>query len=49
MQNVLFRLSETPGDVGWSGPTVGEHNDEVYGGLGIGEREIEELRAKGVL
>jgi crotonobetainyl-CoA:carnitine CoA-transferase CaiB-like acyl-CoA transferase len=49
MQNVLFRLSETPGDVGWSGPTLGEHNEEVYGSLGIGQREIEELRSKGIL
>jgi succinyl-CoA--D-citramalate CoA-transferase len=33
MQNVVPRLSETPGEVRWTGPTLGQHNDEVYGGL----------------
>jgi crotonobetainyl-CoA:carnitine CoA-transferase CaiB-like acyl-CoA transferase len=49
MQNVLFRLSETPGEVRWSGPTLGEHNEEVYGGLGIGKQELAELSEEGVL
>ena len=49
MQNVLFRLSETPGEVRWSGPTLGEHNEEVYGGLGIGREELAELSEEGVL
>jgi len=49
MQNVLFRLSETPGDIRWSGPTLGEHNEEVYGELGIGKQELEELSSKGIL
>jgi formyl-CoA transferase len=49
MQNVLFRLSETPGEVRWSGPRLGEHNEEVYGELGIGKAELEELSEKGVL
>ncbi len=31
MQNVVPRLSETPGKVRWTGPTLGQHNDEVYG------------------
>ena len=49
MQNTLFRLSETPGDVRWSGPTIGEHNEEVYGDLGIGSQELDELSGKGIL
>jgi crotonobetainyl-CoA:carnitine CoA-transferase CaiB-like acyl-CoA transferase len=49
MQNTLFRLSETPGDVRWSGPTIGEHNEEVYGGLGIGRQDLDELSGKGIL
>jgi succinyl-CoA--D-citramalate CoA-transferase len=49
MQNVVPRLSETPGEVRWTGPALGQHNDEVYGGLlkldederaGLREREI---------
>ena len=49
MQNVLFRLSETPGEVKWSGSTLGEHNEEVYGELGISRHELEELSEKGIL
>jgi formyl-CoA transferase len=49
MQNVLFRLSETPGEVKWSGPTLGEHNEEVYGELGISKHELDELYEKGIL
>ncbi len=33
MQNVFPKLSETPGEVRWPGPELGEHNDEVYTGL----------------
>ena len=40
MQNVLFRLSETPGEVRWSGPRLGEHNEEVYGELGVDEERL---------
>ncbi|MDQ4043549.1 MAG: CoA transferase [Actinomycetota bacterium] len=49
MQNVLFRLSETPGEVKWSGPQLGEHNEEVYGELGIDKERLEELAEKGVI
>jgi crotonobetainyl-CoA:carnitine CoA-transferase CaiB-like acyl-CoA transferase len=49
MQNVLFRLSETPGEIRWSGPRLGEHNGEVYGDLGIGKERLEELAEAGVL
>jgi formyl-CoA transferase len=49
MQNVLFRLSETPGEVKWSGPQLGEHNEEVYRELGIDEERLERLKAEGVV
>jgi crotonobetainyl-CoA:carnitine CoA-transferase CaiB-like acyl-CoA transferase len=49
MQNVLFRLSETPGEVKWSGPRLGEHNEEVYGELGVDEERLKELSEKGVV
>jgi crotonobetainyl-CoA:carnitine CoA-transferase CaiB-like acyl-CoA transferase len=49
MQNVLFRLSETPGEVKWTGPRLGEHNEEVYGELGMDKERLEELRAEGVV
>jgi formyl-CoA transferase len=50
MQNVFPRLSTTPGRVRHPGPELGEHNDEVYGGLlGLSGTEIEQLRAAHVI
>ena len=43
MQNVLFRLSETPGRIEHAGPRLGEHNEEVFGALGIDAQELEAL------
>jgi crotonobetainyl-CoA:carnitine CoA-transferase CaiB-like acyl-CoA transferase len=49
MQNVMFRLSETPGAIRWTGPMHGQHNDEVYGELGVDAARLEELAASGVV
>jgi crotonobetainyl-CoA:carnitine CoA-transferase CaiB-like acyl-CoA transferase len=49
MQNVLFRLSETPGGIQWSGPKLGEHNEQVYGDLGIAKERLQELNEAGVV
>ena len=50
MPNVCPRLSDTPGSINWLGPTLGEHNDEIYKGLlGMSEREISGLKERGVI
>jgi len=49
MQNVLFRLSDTPGAIRSTGAALGAHNDEVYGALGIGAERLAELRREGVV
>ncbi|MGW0634173.1 CaiB/BaiF CoA transferase family protein [Nocardia salmonicida] len=49
MQNILFRLSETPGEIRWTGPTLGAHTDEVLGRYGVDASDIAELRTAGVI
>ncbi|MGW0965400.1 CaiB/BaiF CoA transferase family protein [Streptomyces sp. NPDC002516] len=49
MQNVLFRLSATPGAIHWAGRPHGADTDAVLGELGLTAPEIEELRAEGAL
>jgi len=50
MQNVTPKLTRTPGAVRWAGPTLGEHNEEVLGGvLGMSRDRMESLREEGVI
>ncbi|WP_147945223.1 CaiB/BaiF CoA-transferase family protein [Microbispora sp. CSR-4] len=49
MQNVMFRLSETPGHIRWTGRPHGADTDEILRGLGLTDAQIEALRAKGVV
>ncbi|HEX6337629.1 MAG TPA: CoA transferase [Jiangellaceae bacterium] len=49
MQNVLFRLSQTPGAVRWTGRRHGADTDEVLAELGYSPAEVEELRAGGAV
>ncbi len=49
MQGVVPRFSETPGAVRRAGPAMGEHNDEVYGGLGLTATGIAGLKARKVI
>jgi formyl-CoA transferase len=50
MQNVVPRLSATPGRVRTVGPSLGEHNDEVWGDFaGVSSDERVRLRAAGVI
>ena len=49
MQNVLFRLSETPGSVRWAGRALGQDNESVYGELGITREQLAELKTKNVI
>ncbi|WP_030909287.1 CaiB/BaiF CoA transferase family protein [Streptosporangium amethystogenes] len=50
MQNVVPKLSDTPGSVRSAGPALGQHNEEVYRGLlGLTEAEFIGLSAAGVI
>ena len=46
---VVPKLTETPGDVGWVGPQLGEHTDDVLAGLGYSGAEISALRERKVI
>jgi len=47
--NVVPRLSATPGRVTSTGPTLGQHNAEVYHALGLSDDEIAALHEQGVM
>ncbi|WP_306322186.1 MULTISPECIES: CaiB/BaiF CoA-transferase family protein [unclassified Streptomyces] len=49
MQNVLFRLSETPGAIQWTGRPHGSDTDEILDGLGLSEADIAALREAGAV
>ena len=48
--NLVPRLSETPGEVKWLGPAMGEHNGEIYRDwLKLSDAEMEALTAARVI
>jgi crotonobetainyl-CoA:carnitine CoA-transferase CaiB-like acyl-CoA transferase len=50
MQNMIARLSRTPGKIRHAGASLGEHNDEVITGeLGLSADEIAELSQEGIV
>jgi crotonobetainyl-CoA:carnitine CoA-transferase CaiB-like acyl-CoA transferase len=49
MQNVLFRLSETPGSIRFSGRPHGHDTDEVLDEIGITAEQRAALRERGIL
>ncbi|NKZ03991.1 CaiB/BaiF CoA transferase family protein [Actinomadura latina] len=49
MQNVLFRLSRTPGRIESAGPPLGAHTAEILARYGVDEAALDDLRAKGVI
>jgi crotonobetainyl-CoA:carnitine CoA-transferase CaiB-like acyl-CoA transferase len=50
MQNVMFRMSGTPGRIQWAGRSLGEDNQTVYRDeLGLSDVEIEALSKDGVV
>jgi crotonobetainyl-CoA:carnitine CoA-transferase CaiB-like acyl-CoA transferase len=47
---ILPKLNKTPGATRWPGPTLGEHNEQVLGGLlGLSSEAIAELSDSGVI
>jgi formyl-CoA transferase len=49
MPGIVPKLSETPGDVEWLGPALGEHTDSVLGEAGYDAAELAKLRERGII
>lgn len=46
----LYKLSKTPGNVGYPAPFLGEHNQDIYANLlGYAQQEIEQLAQEGII
>jgi succinyl-CoA--D-citramalate CoA-transferase len=50
MQGVVPKLSLTPGSIDWTGPELGEHNEEIFKGLlGLSDEEYLTLQQEQVI
>ena len=49
LQNVVPRLSATPGAIRLRAPELGEHNAEVYAEIGVDAEELARLAAEGLV
>ncbi|MCU1424587.1 MAG: acyl-CoA transferase [Microbacteriaceae bacterium] len=49
MQNVLFRLSETPGDIRWAGRAHGRDTSDVLAEIGVSADQLEQLKQRGIV
>jgi crotonobetainyl-CoA:carnitine CoA-transferase CaiB-like acyl-CoA transferase len=49
MPGIVPKLSDTPGEVRWQGPALGEHTAEVLTELGYTEGDVEQLRREGAV
>jgi crotonobetainyl-CoA:carnitine CoA-transferase CaiB-like acyl-CoA transferase len=49
MQNVMFRLSDTPGEIRWTGRPHGADTSGLLSELGLSASDIKTLREKGVV
>jgi formyl-CoA transferase len=49
MPGIVPKLSDTPGDIDWVGPPLGEHTEEILGSIGYDIEAIARLRAAGAI
>ncbi|MFZ2290079.1 MAG: CaiB/BaiF CoA-transferase family protein [Halopseudomonas yangmingensis] len=49
MPGIVPKLQGTPGSVEWTGPALGEHNDQVLTELGYSPQQINSLREQGCI
>ncbi|KQR74042.1 carnitine dehydratase [Burkholderia sp. Leaf177] len=49
MPGIVPKLSDTPGEVRWQGPSLGEHTDSVLNVLGFDAQDVARLRREGAV
>jgi len=49
MPGIVPKLSDTPGEVRWQGPSLGEHTDSVLNDLGFDAQDVARLRREGAV
>jgi crotonobetainyl-CoA:carnitine CoA-transferase CaiB-like acyl-CoA transferase len=50
MPGIVPKLSETPGEIEWAGPKLGQHTEDVLSRqLCLNEEQIKDLKAKGII
>jgi len=49
MPGIVPKLSDTPGEVRWQGPALGEHTDSVLSSLGFDACDVARLRSEGAV
>jgi formyl-CoA transferase len=49
MPGIVPKLSDTPGAVEWTGPALGEHNQQVLSALGYSPEQIAEMKSSGAI
>jgi crotonobetainyl-CoA:carnitine CoA-transferase CaiB-like acyl-CoA transferase len=49
LQGVPIKMYGTPGGVRTASPLLGEHTEEVLSSIGIGQAELKDLKAKGIV
>jgi crotonobetainyl-CoA:carnitine CoA-transferase CaiB-like acyl-CoA transferase len=45
----LYKFSESPWEIRRPAPLLGQHNDEIYGRLGLASQEIDNLKKQGII
>jgi formyl-CoA transferase len=49
VQNVVPKFSATPGSVDFLGASMGAHNEEIYGELGLSKERLKQLKDAGII
>lgn len=49
LPGIVPKLSETPGQTRWLGPSLGQHTEEILESIGITKEQYEKMRAAGIV